>query len=148
QHGRRAAGWRQKAEQQPDRRRLPGAIRTQEAEDSAGLDPDRQVIDSPGRLEIAGQSIRLDRRLSHGAVCSASAAADGVAPGPTIAHHEPSGNRRKCPIRPQLGENGRLDRSGWLPNNAAIGRYFYFDALRATTSDAPPAGCVARASGV
>ena len=48
-------------EQHPQRGRLPGAVRAQEADDPALVDGERQIVDGDDLAEVLGQSGDLDR---------------------------------------------------------------------------------------
>ena len=61
-----ASGGFEQAEQQVNGGGLTGAIGTQKAEDDAGWDIEREMIDRANATKVARQVGGLDRRFSHG----------------------------------------------------------------------------------
>src|SRR5262249_23280543 len=78
EHRRRAARRTQQVENEPDRRRLAGAVGAEEAEDLAALDVERETIHPDHSTEVLGEAIEVKGR-GHDRPCLSRASSRSAA---------------------------------------------------------------------
>src|SRR5687767_11312878 len=69
QHGGAAARRTQQIEQQPDRRRLAGAVGAEEAVDFPRRHLERQILDADDGAVVLGEAVGANRRVRHYRPC-------------------------------------------------------------------------------
>ena len=79
EHARASARRSQQVEQQPDRRRLAGAVGAEEPVDLARQDFERELLDTDHGAVVLGQAVDLDRRRVHRAACLTRASSPSAA---------------------------------------------------------------------